>query len=156
MQSIAGRENSQGKQTQRLYLPPKSGNVDKKMYMKLQVEDCLALCLKLSRKSRPVLSKILNFPRIAFKAPVFWENDPEFWFFQVESQFVIAGISNDSTKFHAVAAALNSNVLSCVRDIVRNPPLENAYIALKDRVLQHFAQSSSARLNLLLNALHIY
>ncbi|GFT08136.1 transposon Ty3-I Gag-Pol polyprotein [Trichonephila clavipes] len=55
--------------------------------------------------------------RIAFKAPAFWENDPELWFFQVESQFLLAGISNDSTKFHAVIAALNSNILSCVRDL---------------------------------------
>ncbi|GBN14597.1 hypothetical protein AVEN_25809-1 [Araneus ventricosus] len=83
--------------------------------------------------------------RIAYKAPVFWENDPEVWFFQVEPHFVIAGFSNNSIKFHAVIAALNSNVLSCVRDIVKNPPFENGYIALKDRVLQQFAQSSSAR-----------
>ncbi|GBN41052.1 hypothetical protein AVEN_118514-1 [Araneus ventricosus] len=60
-----------------------------------------------------------------------------------------------TTKFHAVVAALNSNILSCVRGIVRNPPLENAYIALKDWVLQQFAQSSSARLNLLLKDLQL-
>ncbi|GBO35472.1 hypothetical protein AVEN_191956-1 [Araneus ventricosus] len=93
--------------------------------------------------------------RIAFKAPVFWKDDPELWFFQEESQFVTAGISNDSTKFHEVVAALNSNVLSCVRNIVRNSPLENAYIALKYRVLHQFAQSSSARLNLLLKGLQL-
>ncbi|GBM78315.1 hypothetical protein AVEN_139730-1 [Araneus ventricosus] len=57
------------------------------------------------------------------------------------TQFVIAGISNDSTKFHVVVATLKFKRISCVRDIVKNPPLENAYIALKDRVLQHFAQS---------------
>ncbi|GFX40335.1 transposon Ty3-I Gag-Pol polyprotein [Trichonephila clavipes] len=62
--------------------------------------------------------------RIAFKAPAFWENDPGLWFFQVESQFLLAGISNDSTKFHAVIAALNSNILSCVRDLVKNPHKE--------------------------------
>ncbi|GBL77730.1 hypothetical protein AVEN_152946-1 [Araneus ventricosus] len=101
----------------------------------------------------PGVEQDSQLSRIAFKAPVFWEHDAELWFFQVESQFAIAGISNDSTKFHAVVAALNSNVLSCVRDIVRNPALENAYIALKDRVLQHSAQSSSARLNLLLKDL---
>ncbi|GBM71643.1 hypothetical protein AVEN_269195-1 [Araneus ventricosus] len=66
-----------------------------------------------------------------------------------------AGISNDSTKFHSVLAALNSNVLSCVRDIVKSPPLLNAYSALKDGVLQQFAQSNSARLNLLLKDLQL-
>ncbi|GBM45508.1 hypothetical protein AVEN_210237-1 [Araneus ventricosus] len=63
--------------------------------------------------------------------------------------------SNDSTKFHAVVAASNSNVLSCVRDIVKYPPLQNAYIALKDGVLQQFSKSSSARLNLLLKDLQV-
>ncbi|GBO21186.1 hypothetical protein AVEN_74433-1 [Araneus ventricosus] len=92
--------------------------------------------------------------RIAFKAPVFWENDPELWFFQVESQFVIAGISNDY-QISCGCCCFNSNILSCVRDTIRNPPLENADIALKDWVLQQFAQSSSARLNLLLKDLQL-
>ncbi|GFU61422.1 retrovirus-related Pol polyprotein from transposon opus [Trichonephila clavipes] len=93
--------------------------------------------------------------RIAFKAPEFWENDPELWFFQVESQFLLAGISNDSTKFHAVIAALNSNILSCVRDLVKNPPKENAYSSLMDKILQYFSQSDASRLNLLLHDLQL-
>lgn len=97
----------------------------------------------------------LQLSRVAFKAPIFWENDPELWFFQVESQFIISDIKSDSTKFHAVVAALSPNVLSCVRDIIKNPPTETAYVTLKDRVLQHFAQSSSSRLNLLLKDLQL-
>ncbi|GBN00069.1 hypothetical protein AVEN_69845-1 [Araneus ventricosus] len=46
--------------------------------------------------------------RVPFKTPISWENDPELWFHQVKSQLVIAGITNDSTKFHSVVAALNS------------------------------------------------
>ncbi|GBM55880.1 hypothetical protein AVEN_2576-1 [Araneus ventricosus] len=101
----------------------------------------------------PGVDQDSQLSRIAFNTPVYLENHPELWFFQVDSQFVIAGISNDSTKFHAVVVALNSNVLSCVRDIVKIPPLQNAYIALK--VLQQFSQSSSARLNLLLKDLQL-
>ncbi|GBL86023.1 hypothetical protein AVEN_89080-1 [Araneus ventricosus] len=41
------------------------------------------------------VEKDSQLSRITFKAPVFWENDPELWFFQVESQFAISGISND-------------------------------------------------------------
>lgn len=93
--------------------------------------------------------------RIAFKAPIFWEHDPELWFFQVESQFVMANITVDSTKFHAVIAALSSNVLSCIRDLIKSPPSTDAYKALKDRVLQHFARSDSSRLNLLLKDLQL-
>lgn len=93
--------------------------------------------------------------RVAFKAPIFWENDPELWFYQVESQFVMADIKVDSTKFHAVIAALSSNVLSCIRDLIKSPPPTDAYKALKDRVLQHFARSDSSRLNLLLKDLQL-
>ncbi|GFT20148.1 transposon Ty3-I Gag-Pol polyprotein [Trichonephila clavipes] len=93
--------------------------------------------------------------RIAFKAPAFWENDPELWFFQVESQFLLAGISNNSTKFHAVIAALNSNILSCVRDSVKNPPKESAYSSFKDKIVQHFSQSDASRLHLLLHDLQL-
>ncbi|GFU71871.1 uncharacterized protein TNCV_1628121 [Trichonephila clavipes] len=93
--------------------------------------------------------------RIAFKAPAFWENDPELWFFQVESQCLLAGISNDSTKFHTVIAALNSNILSCVRDLVKNTPKESAYFSLNYKILQYFSQSDASRLNLLLHDLQL-
>lgn len=93
--------------------------------------------------------------RVAFKAPPFWDSDPELWFLQVESQFVVANITLDSTKFHAVVAALNTQVLNCVKDIIRQPPAQNAYVTLKDRVLQHFAQTESSKLNLLLKDLQL-
>lgn len=97
----------------------------------------------------------LELSRIAFKAPAFWEVDPELWFCQVESQFVMSSITVDSTKFHAVVAALNSEVLTCVRDIIRDPPKENSYALLKDRILKYFSQSKTSRLNLLLKDLQL-
>ncbi|GBN24064.1 hypothetical protein AVEN_27887-1 [Araneus ventricosus] len=83
---------------------------------------------------------------IAFKAPIFGENNTELGFYQVESQFVISGISNDSIKFHAVTAALNSNVLSCVRDTVKNPPLKNAY-TVEPRLANCWASASTLLIN---------
>ncbi|GBM77662.1 Retrovirus-related Pol polyprotein from transposon opus [Araneus ventricosus] len=57
--------------------------------------------------------------RVAFRAPPFWETDPDLWFLQLESQFKLSSISTDETKFHSVVAALDSKVLSYVSDIVR-------------------------------------
>lgn len=93
--------------------------------------------------------------RVAFKAPVFWESDPALWFGQVESQFVIAGLSSDTTKFHAVVAALEPKVLNCVRDLVINPPAKEAYEALKKRILNFYERSESSKLKLLLNDLQL-
>jgi hypothetical protein len=93
--------------------------------------------------------------RVAVKAPSFWERDPELWFLQVESQFINAGITTDTTKFHIVVASLDSVVLSVVKDIVKKPPANDTYIALKDRILKHYSQSETTRLNLVLKDLQL-
>ncbi|GFT04613.1 uncharacterized protein NPIL_180101 [Nephila pilipes] len=67
----------------------------------------------------------------------------------------MAAITSESTKFPAVVAALSSKVLSCVKDIIKNHLVVEEYKAVKDRVIQHFARSSSSHLNLLLKDLQL-
>ena len=43
--------------------------------------------------------------RISVK-PVFYRSNPGVWFRQMESQFVLAGITNDETEFHHIFAAI--------------------------------------------------
>lgn len=93
--------------------------------------------------------------RVAFKAPPFWENEPELWFLQIESQFTVAGITCDKTKYHCVVSALDSKALSAVRDLIRNPPAEKAYETLKSRTIDLFSQSEAAQLKLLLQDLQL-
>ncbi|GBN28138.1 hypothetical protein AVEN_173623-1 [Araneus ventricosus] len=93
--------------------------------------------------------------RVAFRPPPFWEHDPEIWFVHIESQFSGAGISEDSTKYHALVSALDSRILSQARDIVLAPPRDNAYTALKARIISLFSQSENARLRQLLQDLHL-
>ncbi|GBM51552.1 hypothetical protein AVEN_79965-1 [Araneus ventricosus] len=66
-----------------------------------------------------------------------------------------AGISEDSTKYHALVSALDSRILSQARDIVLAPPRDNAYTALKERIISLFSQSERARLRQLLQDLHL-
>lgn len=93
--------------------------------------------------------------RIAFKPPAFWDKDPLLWFAHVESQFKIAGISCDSTKFHSIVSVLDPSILKYVRDIVVKPPASEAYDLLKQRLIAHFEQSESSRLRILLNELQL-
>jgi len=47
-----------------------------------------------------------NVSRVAIKTPPFWKGDPNIWFAQIETQFVLGGISNDTTTFYHVITAV--------------------------------------------------
>ncbi|GBM63101.1 hypothetical protein AVEN_68552-1 [Araneus ventricosus] len=80
---------------------------------------------------------------VAIKTPAFWSEKPELWFAQLESQFALGNIS---TKFHFVIAALNSDDLTCVLDLVLNPPQTDSYNSLKTRLIAQNADSEYVRL----------
>lgn len=101
------------------------------------------------------VSETAQVARVAFRPPPFWEKDPDLWFMQIESQFVVSGITVDHTKFHSVVSALDASVLSYVRDIISNPPPTDAYKAIKDRILSQFSQTETVKLKQLLQDLHI-
>lgn len=85
------------------------------------------------------------------KIPPFWRNDPETWFVQVEATFRIANCKTDRTKADYLISALESEVVQHVRDIVNaDPPPENLYQVLKNRILSAFSTSPEARLRQLL------
>ena len=50
-----------------------------------------------------------SIDRVSVKIPPFWRKDPEMWFAQVETQFVLAGRTSDETKFNHVAGNLDAN-----------------------------------------------
>ena len=43
----------------------------------------------------------------AIKLPTFWAQQPEVWFLQAEAQFHIRKITDDTTKYYHVVAALD-------------------------------------------------
>ncbi|XP_050340136.1 uncharacterized protein LOC126766380 [Bactrocera neohumeralis] len=69
---------------------------------------------------------------------------------QVESQFIAAGITSDKTKYHTVVAAIESNVLAQISDIILNPPNSELYTTLKNRIITQFADSEQKRVKKLL------
>lgn len=99
--------------------------------------------------SSPVLA------RVAFKAPPFWKQNPKLYFAQIESQFVIAGITQDETKYHHVVAAIETDVIAQISDIILNPPTNLKYEALKNRLVEQFTDSETHQLKLLLQELQL-
>ena len=64
----------------------------------------------------------------------FWPEDPATWFKQTELIFRVNGITEEREKFeHALDAMtlLPANI----SDLVKKPPVDNAYTTLKSRVL---------------------
>ncbi|GBM50953.1 hypothetical protein AVEN_114606-1 [Araneus ventricosus] len=92
---------------------------------------------------------------IAIKKTSFWSDKPELWFAQLESQFALENISVDSTKFHCVIAALNRDDLTCILDLVLNPPQTNSYNSLKTRLIAQNADSEYVKLKNLLPGMEL-
>ncbi|GFY75461.1 hypothetical protein TNIN_49331 [Trichonephila inaurata madagascariensis] len=73
--------------------------------------------------------------KVAAKPLAFWRNKPKLWFLQLEAQFPNSGISNDTTKYNIIVAALDENVLDFVVGILSNPPHDDKYETLKNALL---------------------
>lgn len=103
----------------------------------------------LSDTFRPEIS------RVAIKPPTFVKSEPDLFFIQIEAQFTNAAISVDFTKYNHVIASLDPQYLSVVSDLIRNPPAENKYTTLKDRLIKEFTASDNKKLRVLLNEIEL-
>lgn len=85
------------------------------------------------------------------RLPIFWRENPDMWFVQVEAAFDINRITSDSTKFRYVVLNLDQKTLPIVSDIVNAPPEQGKYDAIKTRIIKTFAETSESKLRRLLN-----
>lgn len=90
-----------------------------------------------------VLAAAQRAPRL----PLFYKDDPEFWFGQLESTFQNHRITRDESKFsHLMANAapeLQPYLAGVYREVV--PPNSSRYELFKTRVIQGFATSEEAK-----------
>lgn len=90
---------------------------------------------------------------VAVKLPEFWQEDPTTWFIEAESQFALAGVVTDSTKYHHIVKNITSKTkINAVWDIISAPPAENKYETIKTRLLKVFDDSLQVRVEKLFNA----
>jgi hypothetical protein len=56
--------------------------------------------------------------RVAARLPPFWPDRPAVWFAQAETQFEVAAIKNQLTKFNYVVEHLNQQQAAEMEDII--------------------------------------
>ena len=96
----------------------------------------------------------VNLSRLGVKIPPFWPKDPALWFGQVESQFTLANITTEETRFHHVVSALTLEAAAEVRDMILTPPT-NPYTTLKDTLIARTSESAAQRVKKALDSAEV-
>ena len=99
------------------------------------------------------LKDLLSFQTagVSAKIPVFTPTDPIWWFTQAESQFYIAKITSEETKFHHIVSNLPADVSQNIRDITDTGFEKGKYEVLKKSIISRLSMSSSHRLHAILD-----
>lgn len=93
--------------------------------------------------------------RVTIKPSPFWKAEPQLWFVQLEAQFQISGITADLTKYNYVISAIETNILAQVTDIIIQPPNDNKYETIKNRLISVYSDSHDKKLKKLLSQLEL-
>ncbi|GFS82675.1 peptidase A2 domain-containing protein [Nephila pilipes] len=73
----------------------------------------------------------INIARVLVKILPFWRGNSEIWFTQMGSQFILAGIAMEITKFHHVISVLQPEESDIVGDIILSSPAEKQTLPIK-------------------------
>lgn len=88
--------------------------------------------------------------RVGVKVPEFWPERPDVWFAQLEAQFALSRIKEDSTKFYHVIANLGNQNTVEVIDIITSPPATQKYEKLKMEIIKRLSASRERKVKQLL------
>lgn len=92
--------------------------------------------------------------KVSVKIPPFWSEKPEIWFYQVEAQFSICGITAEETKFNYLVSQLEAKFVESLWDIISDTN-KNKYTAAKERLLNTFKESENKRIQRLLTGVDL-
>lgn len=93
--------------------------------------------------------------RVGVKPPTFCKEQPDIYFIQMESQFAVAGIKVDETMYHHVISSLEPQYLLQVADIIRNPPSQGKYQAVKKSLIAEYTDSDHRKLRKLIKEIEL-
>ena len=77
-----------------------------------------------------------GFVASGVKIPTFWPHAPKMWFIQAECVFHSKNLVSSFDKYCHLVSALPHESLRLIMDLAENPPADNPYEAVKDRLLQ--------------------
>lgn len=86
------------------------------------------------------------------RLPPFWKDNPNLWFAQVEAPFAIHRITGDESKYRYVVLHADQTVLPLVADLITNPPEQDKYLTLKDRICSVLGETSATKIRRLLGS----
>ncbi|XP_071442516.1 uncharacterized protein [Hetaerina americana] len=87
---------------------------------------------------------------VAMRVPPFCPEKPQLWFAQLEGNFRLAGITEDTDKFWMVVANLDTRYAQEVENIIVNPPLTDKYKRLREELVRRVSPSEEQRIKQLL------
>lgn len=89
--------------------------------------------------------------KVSVKVPPFWKEKPKLWFCQLEAQFLLNGITSDTTKYYTLIGNLDLNIIEKVEEIVDNPPATGKYELLKAEIIKRLSASQQQKIMQLLS-----
>ncbi|XP_008486959.1 uncharacterized protein LOC103523718 [Diaphorina citri] len=102
----------------------------------------------------PAAASDASVCHVSINIPKFYKPDPEMFFLNIESQFALAKITSDHTRYVHLTAKLEPEILAEVSDVIRNPETQT-YIKLKEAIIKRFGQTDEDRLNRLLGSMDL-
>lgn len=101
-------------------------------------------------KPAPADATRQHVDRVGVRVPPFYPEMPALWFSQLESQFALAGITTDSTRYHYAVGHLDPVHAAEIEDIITAPPASNKYEILKAELIKRLSASRERKVRQLL------
>lgn len=92
-----------------------------------------------------------SIERVGVRVPPFYQTKPSLWFATLESQFAIANITQDATKYHYAISHLEPHIAELVEDIIEAPSASDKYERLKTELTKRLTASREKQVQQLLN-----
>lgn len=89
--------------------------------------------------------------KVTVKLPNFWSNSPSTWFVLAESQFALAKVTTQETKYNFVVASLPEDIAESITDLLEDPPTLNKYDKLREKLIDRHSLSMEARIKKLIS-----